>query len=72
MEFFKNKKKRYNFVDFESEDINDFGIAKYYYERCLKLEEENYRQHREICRLKQELEVRTKRMIITDLEVRDY
>lgn len=71
MKLFKRKKKLYDFGDFQSDDINDFGIAKYYYKRCIELEEKNYKQFQEICKLQRELEIHNDKRIITELEVRD-
>lgn len=70
MKLFK-KKKVYDFGDFQSDDPNDFSIAKHYYKENQYLKEQNYKLFRENMRLKEELNLHGGKMIITKLEVRD-
>lgn len=71
MKLFKRKKKIYDFGDFQSDDKNDYGIAKFYYNRCIELEKQNYKQFQEICKLKRELQLHGSKRYITELEIRD-
>ena len=71
MKLYKRKKKEYIIGDYKTDDINDWGITSYYYKRCTELEEKNYKQFQEICRLKKELELHSGKIVITELEVKD-
>lgn len=49
------KKKKITIGDFETDDINDFGIAKYYQQRYESLLDDNYKKTTLITDLKNEI-----------------
>ena len=78
MSIFK-KKKEYVIGDFKTDDINDYGIAKYWYKQCTYLEDKNFKLWKENqklieenARLKKEINLHSRKLEITDLEVRKY
>jgi len=49
-------KKEYIIGDFKTDDLDDFGIAKYYYKQCTFLEAKNFDLIKKIGKLEKELE----------------
>ena len=52
---FKKKKKKIVIGEFETDNANDYGIAKYYEQKCKWYEEQNLQQFRKIHELEEEL-----------------
>ena len=51
------KKPKYEYDDFVTDNTNDYGIAKYYYEQCKYLEDKCWKQQQKIYKLQQLVKV---------------
>lgn len=49
------KKKKYTIGDFETDDLNDFGIAKYYQKRYEELLVDNFEKTKKITNMEYEM-----------------